>query len=615
MSETEKPTRIARRTTTDPAVIDGLVDRIVEETERRIALRPNAVALRSFDEIVVFCDRVTRSNLCPKDFKGRADDAIIAVMMGQELGLPAMASLQSIAVVNGRPTLWGDAVPGLCMQTGRVQDVQERFEGEPGTDAFAAVCIVTRKGMSPREGRFSAGDVRQAGLKNTHLQYPKDMMMWRARHRAWHGAFPDTLKGMGTAEIEQEAAALPPWPMPKPEKSWFEPTAKPSDGHDMTWLNGFSADLSAEPNAWKWMTLLVEGLAAAPTLRDVDEIEKLPMVAETTTNAPEEAKNTIAAAFNKARDRFAIDQSSDQQNTKTTTTDQQPPPPAQDKPTQAAETKPQDQPVQTGQATKATAAATNSATATPSSEEAAAVAPSGAAAPEFSAWVLDQGGEPVELYSDPVSYADHLRTLYHHSENKIGLLEQNADGMQDAEAASAEAKAILDEFTESDSESESESAEDVPSTVVVEVPIVRGTADWKTYMADFKAALGATTADTYLDFIAANQPTLARADKATRLHLTSVAVKHANTLGVPVPAILAEQPGAKPTGGDKDQQAVANVIAELKNITDPNLVTSWMGGMVKVALRERLTRENKGHLVQQMLDAQTARMAELRAGA
>ena len=43
MSETEKPTRIARRTTTDPAVIDGLVDRIVEETERRIALRPSAV--------------------------------------------------------------------------------------------------------------------------------------------------------------------------------------------------------------------------------------------------------------------------------------------------------------------------------------------------------------------------------------------------------------------------------------------------------------------------------------------------------------------------------------------------------------------------------------------
>ena len=312
------------------------------------------------------------------------------------------------------------------------------------------------------------------------------------------------------------------------------------------------------------------------------------MVVETTTNAPEEAKNTIAAAFTKARERFTIDHDT------------------------------KDQPVQTGQATGATAAATNSATATPSSGEAAAVASSGDAAPEFEAWLLDEAGEPVEIYGDPVRYAEPLRDRFQQSQNTIGLLEQNADGMADAEAASAEAKAILDEFTESDSESAEDTplhVSEVPPIVVVEVPIVRGTADWKTYMADFKAALGATTADTYLDFIAANQPTLARADKATRLHLTSVAVKHANTLGVPVPAILAEQPDAKPTGGDKDEQAVANVIAELKNITDPNLVTSWMGGMVKVALRERLTRENKGHLVQQMLDAQAARMAELRSGA
>lgn len=595
MSETsdEKPGRAVRVRHQQPEISETLIGQIVEETERRIALRAPPVVLRSFDEIAIFCDRVTRSNLCPKDFKGRPDDAIIAVMMGQELGLPAMASLQSIAVVNGRPTLWGDAVPGLCMQTGKVQDVVERFEGEPGTDAFAAVCIVTRKGLSPREGRFSAGDVRQAGLKNTHLQYPKDMMMWRARHRAWHGAFPDTLKGMGTAEIEQEAALMPPWPMPKPEKSWFQPTAV-ADGHDMTWLNTFAMKLSDEPNAWKWMTLLVEGLAEAPTMRDVDEVEKLPMVVETTTNAPEEAKNTIAAAFTKARARFAV------------AGDKSPPSPVRGGATQAGASPPQDQPVQTGQTTGASAAASEGAAASPSSEG-GSLPPSGDAAPEFEHWLLDENGDPVELYTDPVAFADSLRARYRASPSPTTLLQENLDAMDAADAESAEAKAILDEFTESDAGS----AEDTPRIAVVEVPVVRGAADWKTYMTDFKFALGQTTADTYLDWIATQHPTLANADKATRLHLTSAAVKQANALSVPVPAILA----ASAAGADKDEQSVINLIAELKDIQDPHLVTSWMSGMVKVALRDRLTREGKQPLVQRLLDAQAARLAELRGSA
>jgi hypothetical protein len=582
MSETEKPARATRtREAPQPVAIDEtMLQRVIAATMEASAARPSPVGLRTFEEIETFCDRVTRSNLCPKEFKGKPDDAIIAVMMGQELGLPAMASLQSIAVVNGRPVLWGDAVPGICMQTGKVEDVREYFDGEPGTDAFAAVCIVTRRGLSPREGRFSAGDVRQAGLKTTHVQYPKDMMMWRARHRAWRGAFPDTLKGMGTAELEQEEANRPVWPMPKPQQSWF--SAKPSYDHDMTWLNALAGRLANEPNAWKWLECLADGLKDAPTARDVEEIGNLDMVTVTWQAAPEEAQKTIAAAFDAARARFSVDKSESQQNEKKSTQGQQTPAAVPTNPVAASE------------------------------PEGGPTPPSGDAALAFEAWLLDEAGDPVEIQVDPVQYAEALKALYDKSQNRVGLLEQNADGMDDAEKASAEAKAILDEFTEN------EAAEPVPEVRHIGIPTERGQPDWKLYMTWFKAALADVTAPLYLDFIAANWPTLSTAQSATKLHLIGASVKRAKELGIDPPAILQEAPKqeAKPNGAaDKDEQIVDNLIGELAPMTDIHSVNGWSGGMTKVATRERLTRNGRTDLVQKMNDAQLGKLAELRASA
>ena len=39
---------------------------------------------------------------------------MLAVQLGSEVGLRPMQALQNIAVINGRPAVWGDALPGLC---------------------------------------------------------------------------------------------------------------------------------------------------------------------------------------------------------------------------------------------------------------------------------------------------------------------------------------------------------------------------------------------------------------------------------------------------------------------------------------------------------------------
>lgn len=302
MSETSPTTRATRTKTAETSVSDELLARVVELTEARIASRPNPMALNSFDEVIAFAERACRTQMVPKDYVGKPDNIILAIMQGKELGLPPIMAIQSIAMVNGRPALWGDAVQGLCYARNVVEDHAETFEGTEGQDDFTAVCTVKRKGIaSPKVGRFSQSDAKRAGLygQAIHGKYPRQMMVWRARHQAFHAAFPDILKGIGTFELDREdAVATPGWTMPQPEKGWF--THKPltqSDGWDDTWFSGIVQKLAGEPNAWKWMDLLIASIDGAPTLRDVNEIGDLPQVKTVRDTAPDEAKAIIDKAF------------------------------------------------------------------------------------------------------------------------------------------------------------------------------------------------------------------------------------------------------------------------------------------------------------------------------
>lgn len=309
MSETQ-PTRTTRtRTAERDGVSDDLLARIVEATDRRSASRPNPMALETFEQVEAFAERAARSLMVPKDYQAKPDNIIVAVMKGKELGMPPIQALESIAIVNGRSSLWGAMVEGLCYASGLVEDHEEHFEGVEGTDGFTAVCTVKRKGIaSPKVGRFSQADAKRAGLfgQATHGKYPRRMMQWRAKHPAFTDAFPDVLRGIAMREIEAEdAVATPGWTMPVPEKGWFvgKPQAT-SDGWDNTWFNGVVQKLAGEPNAWKWLDLLIACLADAPTTRDVDEIGDLPVVQKVRESAPDEAKATIDQAFADARARL-----------------------------------------------------------------------------------------------------------------------------------------------------------------------------------------------------------------------------------------------------------------------------------------------------------------------
>jgi hypothetical protein len=86
------------------------------------------------------------------------------VQLGSEVGLRPMQALQNIAVINGRPAVWGDALPGLCKASPVYHDIIETWEHEQDLDLLTAVCIAKRHGSTPVTARFSVMDAKRAGL-------------------------------------------------------------------------------------------------------------------------------------------------------------------------------------------------------------------------------------------------------------------------------------------------------------------------------------------------------------------------------------------------------------------------------------------------------------------
>jgi hypothetical protein len=168
--------------------------------------RASGLALQSFDDAFRFAKMVSQSDFAPKDFKGKAESCLLAIQHGSEVGLSPMQSLQSIAVINGRPTIWGDAALALVQSSSQCLYVREYTEGEG--DSLTAVCEVQRRGYpQPTVAKFSVADAKKAGLwgkSGLWSQYPSRMLGLRARGFALRNAFADALRGLVTAEEAQD---------------------------------------------------------------------------------------------------------------------------------------------------------------------------------------------------------------------------------------------------------------------------------------------------------------------------------------------------------------------------------------------------------------------------
>lgn len=178
------------------------------------------LAPQSFDEGWRMAGIMAASELVPKNFRGKQADVLVAIEMGIELGLPPMQALQSIAVINGRPSIWGDGFLALLMASPSYIDHDEYYEvngqrveglapDDLKNDRATAVCTFQRRNKAtPVTRRFSIAQAKKASLwgkEGPWQTYPDRMLLMRARSWAGRDCFPDVLRGIGTSEEAMDA--------------------------------------------------------------------------------------------------------------------------------------------------------------------------------------------------------------------------------------------------------------------------------------------------------------------------------------------------------------------------------------------------------------------------
>lgn len=148
-------------------------------------------------DLMEYAKMLANSSLVPKEFKNKPGDVLIAMQMGAEVGIKPLQALQSIAVINGKPTIWGDAIVGILQQHPAFEDIEETIVNN------VATCTIKRRGRTPTVRTFSEEDARQAGLwkkPGPWTQHPKRMLQLRARAFAARDSFSDALKGFAVRE-------------------------------------------------------------------------------------------------------------------------------------------------------------------------------------------------------------------------------------------------------------------------------------------------------------------------------------------------------------------------------------------------------------------------------
>lgn len=149
-------------------------------------------------------DIMAQSGLVPKNFNNNAPMVFVACQMGMELGLSPMAAVQNIAVINGNPSLYGDALLAIVTGSGVLEDFDEKSSGTIEDDDYKCICTAKRKGRkNPIIREFGIDDATRAGLwqnKDVWKKYPKRMLQMRARAWCLRDGFPDLLKGIKSAE-------------------------------------------------------------------------------------------------------------------------------------------------------------------------------------------------------------------------------------------------------------------------------------------------------------------------------------------------------------------------------------------------------------------------------
>lgn len=161
-----------------------------------------ALVPQTLDEAFRVATAIAASGLAPKGVD-TTEKVLVALMAGAELGFAPFQAMQSFAIINGKPNIWGDAIPALLWSRGF--KIKEWFDNDD--EPTKAFCLITRPDGEEIERTYSIADARKAGLLGKQGPWQtnqKRMLQMRARGFGARDGAADVLRGMQVAEEVQD---------------------------------------------------------------------------------------------------------------------------------------------------------------------------------------------------------------------------------------------------------------------------------------------------------------------------------------------------------------------------------------------------------------------------
>ena len=206
----------------DPEIIEPKKELVAVPPVAGSGVRP--IIPSTMEELKYMAGLIIKAGFAPDSYGGDDKKIAIGIMKGVEVGLAPLMALANIAIINGRPCIWGDGAVALVQSKNVIEkfDVVEigKFptdsdEVEKFPDAYGFEAAIWRRGQtSPYVGKFTVGDAKRAKLwlnpkRPPWMMYPKRMLRIRAATFALRDGFADCLAGLGIREEIEDTPAPP----------------------------------------------------------------------------------------------------------------------------------------------------------------------------------------------------------------------------------------------------------------------------------------------------------------------------------------------------------------------------------------------------------------------
>lgn len=183
----------------------------MSESKAMVAFGNRGLQLTSIETAWRFAEMVARSGLAPRSFV-RAEQIMVALQYGAELGITPMQSLQNLTVINGKVGMLGDLARALVESSEQCEWIRDNCNqlAKMSLDDDSTACVIKarRRGSTSTVVRqFSVEDAKRANLwkrEGPWSQYPRRMLYYRALGFLLRDAFPDVLRGIVVAEELQD---------------------------------------------------------------------------------------------------------------------------------------------------------------------------------------------------------------------------------------------------------------------------------------------------------------------------------------------------------------------------------------------------------------------------